>query len=141
MDDWLGYSNDLDDLCDRFEEFLQACLDNNITLNTHKTKFGYPSATFFGFTVDAAGTRLADKHIDPIKAMVPPTDISELRRTLGLFVVSREYIRSYAMITKPLTDLLRGNKPVFEWTAKQQKAFDHIRDLLLGGDTFGRPEF
>jgi hypothetical protein len=30
VDGWLGYSNDLDDLCERFEEFLQAGLDNNI---------------------------------------------------------------------------------------------------------------
>jgi hypothetical protein len=136
VDDWLGHSNDLGDLCDRFEEFLRACLDNNITLNTHKTKFGHPPATFFGFTVDADGTRLADKHVDPIKAMVPPADVSELRRRVGVFVVSRKHVRSYAMITKPLADLLHGlhgNKPVFEWTAKQQKAFDHIHGLLLGG--------
>jgi hypothetical protein len=43
--------------------------------------------------------------------MVPPEDISELRRVLGLFVVSRKYLRDYAIITRPLTDLLKGKQP------------------------------
>jgi hypothetical protein len=51
--------------------------------------------------------------------MIPPEDISELRRVLGLFVVSRKYIRNYALITKPLTELLRGKQPVFKWTKEQ----------------------
>jgi len=44
VDDWLRYSNDLEDLCERWEEFLDAHFQHNITLNTNKTKVGYLSA-------------------------------------------------------------------------------------------------
>jgi hypothetical protein len=45
------------------------------------------------------------------------------------------------MITKPLTDLLRGKKPEFVWGPSQQKAFDHVKDLLLGGIHLAAPDF
>ena len=141
VDDWLGYSDDFTELLQNFEAFLAVCLEFNITLNTSKTRFGFPHAQFFGFVVDESGTRLADKHLCPIRNMVPPEDISELRRVLGLFVISRKYIQNYAMITKPLTDLLRGKQPVFKWTDLQQKAYETVRDALLAGIHLAAPNF
>jgi hypothetical protein len=84
---------------------------------------------------------LAFKHLDPIRNLVPPTDIHELRRVIGLFVVSRKYICNYAMLTRPLTDLLRGKATSFTWGEKQQEAFDCIRDKLLQGVHLCSPNF
>ena len=141
VDDWLGCANTLEQLCTSFDDFLRVCADANITINTNKTRVGYQSAQFFGFRVDEHGTRLADKHINPIRTLVPPRDISELRRVLGLFVVSRKCVKDFATLTKPLTDVLRGSKPVFTWGAPQQKAFETIRDLLLGGTHLSAPDY
>jgi len=110
-----------------------VCLENNITLNVHKTRFGFPKAEFFGFEVDSAGIRLAEKHLNPLENLVPPTDISETRRVLGLFQVSRRFIDHFAHIAKPMTMLTRGRVPVFNWGAAEQASFDKIRDLLLKG--------
>jgi hypothetical protein len=115
VDDWHGYANDFDELLRNFEDFLKVCLEYNITLNAAKTRFRFASAQFFGFVASFDGTRLADRHLCPIQNMVPPEDIAELRRTLGLFVVSRKYIKDYAMITKPLTNLLKGKQLTFLW--------------------------
>jgi hypothetical protein len=72
---------------------------------------------------------------------VPPEDISELRRVLGLFVISRKYLKDYAIITKPSTDLLRGKQPVFKWTDVQQTAYETIRDALLASIHLAAPNF
>ncbi len=141
MDDWLGYAIEFETLFENFKAFLGVCLEFNITLNTTKTRFGFPQAQFFGFTVDVDGTRLADKHLCPIRNMVPPEDISELRRVLGLFVVSRKYLRDYALTTRPLTELLRGKQPVFKWGQDQQRAYEHVRDALLAGVHLAAPDF
>jgi hypothetical protein len=71
VDDWLGYENSIEDLLGSFRKFLEVCEAANITLNTSKTKIGYASAQFFGFTVDKSGTRLADKHRVPLKQWFP----------------------------------------------------------------------
>jgi hypothetical protein len=82
-----------------------------------------------------------DKHLCPIRNMVPPEDISELRRVLGLFVFSRKHLKDYAIVTKPLTDLLRGKQPVFKWEDPQQRAYEHVRDALISGVHLAAPDF
>jgi hypothetical protein len=141
VDDWVGYSNDLTQLFEDFALFLQVCRKYGITLGPPKTRFGFTEAQFFGFRINKEGSHLALKHLDPIRNLVPPADVHELRRVLGLFVVSRKYIRDYAMITKPMTDLLRGKAATFTWGEGQQKAFDFVRDKLLQGVHLAAPNF
>jgi hypothetical protein len=81
------------------------------------------------------------KHLDPIRQLLPPTDIHELRRVLGLFVVSRKYVKDFATITKPMTDVLRGKNLVFFWGSEQQAAYDFIQDKLLSGVHLSAPDF
>ncbi len=141
VDDWLGYADDFDELLRNFEEFLKVCLEYNITLNAAKTRFGFASAQFFGFVASFDGTHLADKHLCPIWNTVLPEDIAELRRTLGLFVVSRKYIKDYAMLTRPLTNLLKGKLLTFKWDKACQDAYEHVRDALLAGVHLAAPNF
>ncbi len=72
---------------------------------------------------------------------MPPVDVHELRRVLGLFVVSRKYIRDYAMLTKPMTQLLKGKATTFTWGEPQQLAFDAVRDKFLQGVHLAAPDF
>jgi hypothetical protein len=87
------------------------------------------------------GSHLATKHLDPLRTLVPPTDIHELRRVLGLFVVSRKYVKDFAIKTKPMTAVLRGKPPTFFWGEEQQLAFDFIREKLLSGIHLAVPNF
>ncbi len=116
----------------------------NWTLNATRTKVGFPSCLFFGFLVDKTGTRLADKNLDPVRRMVPPCNLPELRKTLGVFVQSSRFILNYAHVVHPLTALTRSKKgkPVpFTWNKEQQDSFDHVRNLLLDGIHFAPPDY
>jgi hypothetical protein len=141
VDDWIGYSNDLEQLLTDFAVFLGVCAKYSITLGPPKTRFGYPEAPFFGFRVNEEGSHLAVKHLDPLRNLVPPADVHELRRVLGLFVVSRKYTKDYAVITKPMTDMLKGKAMTFTWGEAQQRAFDFVRDKLLAGVHLAAPDF
>jgi hypothetical protein len=137
----LGYANTTDQLFDDFALFLKVCRKCAITLGPPKTRFGYREAQFFGFRVNKEGSHLALKHLDPIRNLVLPVDVHELRRVLGLFVVSRKYIKDYTMMTKPLTQLLKGKATTFIWDEPQQLAFDAVRDKLLQGAHLAAPDF
>jgi hypothetical protein len=75
-----------------------------------------------GFRVNREVSHLAVKHLDPICNLVPPSDIHELCRVLGLFVVSRKYkyLRDYALASKPMTDILKG-KPHIQVGVRNNK--------------------
>jgi hypothetical protein len=55
VDDWIGYSNSLEQLTADFEVFLRVCRKYSITLGPPKTRFGYKEAQFFGFRVNKLG--------------------------------------------------------------------------------------
>jgi hypothetical protein len=132
------------DLLKGYTDFLALCQQENWTLNATKTKVGFPSRPFFGFIADKTGTRLADKNLDPVKRMVPPCNLPELRKILGMFVQSSRFIPNYAHVVRPLTALTRSEhgKPVpFIWNTEQQNSFDHVRNLLLDGIHLAPPDY
>ncbi len=88
---------------------MTLCAAQKWHLNATKTSIGYSRCVFFGFEVDALGVRLADNNLDPIRRMVPPTNLHELRSTLGVFVQSSRFIPNYAHITQALTHLMRSS--------------------------------
>ncbi len=136
VDDHAQGSHTFADLIKGYTDFLSLCEIENWTLNATKTKVGFPSCPFFGFIADKTRTRLADKNLDPVRRMVPPCNLPELRKTLGVFVQSSRFIPHYAHVVRPLTALTRSDqgKPVpFIWNKEQQDSFDHVRNLLLDG--------
>jgi hypothetical protein len=144
VDDHAQGSNTFAELLHGYTDFLALCERENWTLNATKTMVGFPSCPFFGFVVDKTGTRLADKNLDPVRRMVPPSNVPELRKTLGVFVQSSRFIPNYAHVVRPLTALTRSanGKPVaFTWTKEQQDSFDHIRNLLLDGIHLAPPDY
>jgi hypothetical protein len=144
VDDHAQGSRTFADLLQGYRDFLALCLEEHWTLNATKTRVGYPSCVFFGFEVDKKGTRLADKNLDPIRRMVPPSNLPELRSTLGVFVQSARFIPRYAHIVAPLTALTRSaaGKPVpYIWDDKTQSAYDEIRNLLLDGIHLSPPDY
>ncbi len=99
---------------------------------------------FFGFEVNKKDTRLADKNLDPICRMVPPSNLPEFRSTLGVFVQSSRFIPRYAHIVARLTALTSSSagKPVpYLWNDKTQAAYDEIRNLLLDGIHLSPPDY
>ena len=144
VDDHAQGSHTFADLLQGYRDFLALCVRENWTLNATKTFVGFRSCVFFGFHVDKSGTRLADKNLDPIKRMVPPTNLPELRMTLGVFVQSARFIPMYAHVVRPLTELTRSEKgqPVpFVWTPERQQSYDHIRNSLLDGIHLAPPDY
>ncbi len=72
----------------------------------------------------------------PRTRMVPPANVPELRKTLGVFVQSSRFIPNYAHVVRPLTELTRsenGKAVPFTWTQERQDSFDHVQNLLLDG--------
>jgi hypothetical protein len=102
VDDHAQVAHTFADLLQGYTDFLALCQQENWTLNATKTKVGFPSCPFFGFVVDKTGTRLADKNLDPVRRMVPPCNVPELRKTLDVFVQSSRFIPNYAHVARPL---------------------------------------
>ena len=74
----------------------------------------------------APGTKV----LSAIRDFPEPTDNAKVRSFLGSKNFCRRFIKGYATIAKPLTDLL-AKSAKFVWRLEQKRAFETLKQLLL----------
>lgn len=129
MDDILIPSKDFDEGLSRLEEVLQLLREGGLTLKLSKCHFFLDTVDFLGFDVSANGIRPGSRKSEAVSKFPRPTNQHEVRQFLGLSGFFRRFIKGYAMITAPLTDLLRKNSGWY-WNNEQEQAFEKVKELL-----------
>jgi hypothetical protein len=66
-------------LAKSFIALIEMANKNNMSMKASKTFFGSPDAEFWGHTLDKDGHRAAIHNLEPIRIMVAPSNVSELR--------------------------------------------------------------
>ena len=107
---------------------------------TSKTFFGSPEADFRGHTMDKNGHRAAIHNLELISKMVAPTDVSELRRVLGLMVQHKDSVPTWAFDARSLhVPPRKGQK--FDWTAERNAIFERLREACLANNILAAPDY
>ena len=92
---------------------------------------GVVNAAWVGLLREAEGTcaSASGGDGDVAGATAPPADFSQLRSFLGCCNFYERFVKYYAEIAAPLTDLL-GSKVQWVWGAAEQTAFDTLKQAL-----------
>ena len=99
----------------------QHLLEAGLTLNK-KCVFNTTSIKFLGQLVDSTGVKADPNKILAIQGLKPPTNVSELRRFLGMVNQLSKFALNLADETKPLRELL-SMRSQWKWDAPQEQAF------------------
>ncbi|GJS72936.1 hypothetical protein Tco_0705777 [Tanacetum coccineum] len=91
-----------------------------------------------GNLISLKGTTDKSK-IQAIKDWSIPKTVKQLRGFLGLTRYYRMFIRHYAIITKPLTQLLK--KQSFQWNDAAQVAFETLKSAMMSAPVLSFPDF
>jgi len=83
---------------------------------------------YLGHTISGQGVTMDSDKVQAMLQWPIPVTIKQLRRFLGLTRYYRKFIKSYAMIVTPLTELLK--KDNFIWGVKVDKAFNMVKRAI-----------
>ena len=92
----------------------------NVTLNVEKCKFSQDKVQFLGNVVSKDGVEIDPDRVEAISEVIAPTDVSQLRRFLGVVTQVGRYVENPADLTQPLRCLLNKNSGWLWGMAQQQ---------------------
>ena len=140
FDDILIYSKTLPDHIAHVEQVLSILDKYQWKVKMSKCEFSQKQVGYLGHVIGGAGVATDQAKIETIQNWPVPKNVKELRGVLGITGYYRKYIRFYALISKPLTNLLKKGV-VFLWTSVEQTAFDTLKKALVTAPVLALPDF
>ena len=110
----------------RVEKILR---ENNVQLNQPKCERGVKELIFHGHKFSADGIAADPSKVSAVADMPEPTNVTELRRSLGMAKWLGSFVPHLATVLQPLNTLLKSDVE-WTWDAPQRKAFQEMKDLL-----------
>ena len=113
----------------RLIRVLECLKEAGVTLNDQKCEFSKTSIKFLRHIVSDQGIEADPDKIDAIVSMSTSTDITSLRRFLGIINQVAKFLPNLAKITKPFRELLVKNN---DWTRGplQIESFTQLKSLV-----------
>lgn len=129
LDDVIIFSPTFETHLQRLSDILGVFRKAGLQLNSTKCHFASRQLTILGHLVNAAGVQPDPDKIHAVRNFPVPVSSKDVRSFVGLCSYFRRFIKDFATIARPLTDLLKTNA-TFAWGPEQAAAFSTLVSRL-----------
>lgn len=133
LDDILIYSKRHEEHLEHCSAVLKRLVDNQLTLNVGKCQFFQSEMRFLGYIVSELGLRTDPEKVSAITNWNRPKNSTEVRSFLNFCGFYRRFIRNFAHIALPLTNLTKGNiakNAPITWTSECEASFTELKSVF-----------
>lgn len=130
LDDVLLFGHTVEEALDVLREALGIFRNEGLTLNLSKCTFLKTSVTYLGFEIEQGKIRPGNAKVTAVEQFPIPKSVHNIRQFLGLTGYFRHFIKNYAIIAKPLTNLIKKTVP-WKWDTEENNAFEELRKILV----------
>ena len=142
IDDVLICSNNWTKHLYHLTEVFQRLQEAGLTIKLKKCTLEAQECIYLGHRIGRGGVWLEISKVATIQAMARPRNKKDVRTFLGMTGYYRRFIKDYATIAEPLTDLTRRQYPEqVEWSECTERAFQRLKDTLTSGKLMRNPDF
>ncbi len=124
---------------DAVHAVLDLLREHDLYLKPEKCVWEAASIDYLGVILEKGMTRMDPTKISGIKDWPLPKTVTDVRSFLGFCNFYRAFIRDFANIARPLNQLTK-KEHVWEWTDRQQQAFDTLRTRVTEEPILSQPE-
>lgn len=139
FDDILVYSVDWESHLGHLQLVLQVLAQHQFFAKFSKCTFGVHKVDYLGHIISKERVAVDPSKITAILEWTAPTTLAALHGFLGLMGYYRRFVKNYALIAGPLTELLKKNN--FHWDDGAQAAFDDLKQAMTSLPVLGLPNF
>ena len=129
MDDILIYGKSIEEHDSHLDGVLDTVQRSGLKLNKAKCELRKEELGFFGHRVGKDGIKPDPEKVRAIIELSPPSNVSELRRLLGMVNYLGKFLPDLSSILQPLNDLLKISS-AWVWGSPQAEAFEQVKQLI-----------
>ena len=138
IDDILIYSKTADEHAKLVEWVLTRLEAEGYYAHPDKCEFFQREVSFLGHVVSEQGVAVQQHKVKAVTEWPVPTTKKQVRAFLGLCNYYRRFIPAFSGIAAPMTDLTGKDVP-FQWTERQQSAFELLKRRMTTADVLAHP--
>ena len=139
LDDLVVYSPSIEEHVSHVREVLRRLQEASFTLNPDKLTLGAVEIKYLGHLISPRGIRVLTDRVTTIQRYPRPSNLSALRRFLGMVGFYAQFIPDFSRRAAPLHALKKGAP--FRWDDECQSAFDTLKQALCEAPVLQLPDF
>ncbi len=131
IDDILIYSSSLEEHAEHLHNVFQRLRENKLYAKFEKCEFGVTEVNFLGHRIIQEGLMMDDHKVKAILDWEPPKSVPALKSFLGLASYYHRFIKNFAKIVAPLTNLLKKSAVTYDRDEACDEAFGTLKGILV----------
>ena len=141
IDDIIVYSRTEDEHIELIDWVLSRLEAEGYYANPAKCQFLRSEVSFLGHVVNRAGVSMQQHKVEAVRNWPVLQSVKDVRAFLGLAGFYRRFVRGFAAIAQPLTDLTKiADRRWWSWGAAEQKAFEQLKQALTSAPLLAHPD-
>jgi hypothetical protein len=147
IDDLIVFSRSVEEHAEHLNEIFTRLSDFEFFIQSPKSFFAREKVEYLGHIVSTEGISAMDDKTKLVKTWPPPKTVHDVRQFLGLCGYYRKFVRGYAQIAAPLTNLTKKEAVDSQNNIKPEYlnetttlAFETLRDTLCTAPVLKIPD-
>jgi len=138
IDDIIIFGRTQSELLDRLDQVLTRLQEHGLKVKPTKCSLFKTEIKFLGHLVNESGIKPLPDKLEAIKYWPVPRCVRETKAFYGLCSYYRKFIKNFAQIAHPLTNLTKKFVR-FSWSDAEQNSFEQLKSALLDAPILAYP--
>ena len=120
-------------------EIIKRLEENNLYVKPEKYKWRIREVEFLGVVIGPEGIKMKKVKVKGVLEWLTLKCVKDIQKFLGLVNYYCQFIEGFAIVARPLHDLVKKNKK-WEWTEREEKAFKELKERFTKDPVLAAPD-